>query len=90
MGANIGTSVTNTIISMYYVGDADYLERAFAGATVHEMFNMLTVAVLLPIEVAFGVLYNFSDAVKPQEVEKDNKWEVREVKGLGCVGLGVG
>mmetsp|Transcript_20143 Transcript_20143/g.42430 ORF Transcript_20143/g.42430 Transcript_20143/m.42430 type:complete len:153 (-) Transcript_20143:88-546(-) len=39
------------------------------------MFNMLTVAVLLPIEVAFGVLYNFSDAVKPQEVEKDNKWE---------------
>mmetsp|Transcript_20143 Transcript_20143/g.42429 ORF Transcript_20143/g.42429 Transcript_20143/m.42429 type:complete len:157 (-) Transcript_20143:218-688(-) len=28
MGANIGTSVTNTIISMYYVGDADYLERA--------------------------------------------------------------
>ena len=53
------------------------------------MFNMLTVAVLLPIEVAFGVLYNFSDAVKPQVVEKDNKWEVREVKGLGCVGLGV-
>ena len=51
MGANIGTSVTNTIVSMYYVGDADHLERAFAGATVHDMFNMCTVAVLLPLEI---------------------------------------
>ena len=56
MGANIGTSVTNTIVSMAYVTDGDNFERAFAGATVHDMFNMCTVAVLLPLELIFGLL----------------------------------
>jgi len=50
MGANIGTSVTNTIVSMGQSGNRIDLERAFAGATVHDMFNMLTVLTLLPIE----------------------------------------
>merc|ERR1719230_217700 len=54
MGANIGTSVTNTLVSMGYVGDRLHLERAFSGATVHDMFNMLTVLVLLPIEAIIG------------------------------------
>jgi sodium-dependent phosphate cotransporter len=52
MGANIGTSVTNTIVAMGQMGDGDLLERAFAGATVHDMFNFMTVAILLPVEAA--------------------------------------
>ena len=31
--------------------------RAFAGATVHDFFNWLSVLVLLPLEVATGYLY---------------------------------
>ncbi|CAJ1440587.1 unnamed protein product, partial [Effrenium voratum] len=56
MGANCGTSVTNTIVSMAHAGDRLELERAFSGATVHDMFNMLTVLTLLPLEVIFGAL----------------------------------
>jgi len=56
MGANIGTSVTNTIVSMGQSGNRIDLERSFAGATVHDMFNFLTVAVLLPIEVICSVI----------------------------------
>jgi len=56
MGANIGTSVTNTIVSMGQSGDRIDLERSFAGATVHDMFNFLTVAILLPIEVVCSVI----------------------------------
>ena len=56
MGANIGTSVTNTIVAMGQYGDGDQLERAFAGATVHDMFNFLTVAILFPVEVITGML----------------------------------
>ena len=56
MGANIGTSVTNTIVSMGQVGNRLDLERAFAGATVHDMFNMLSVATLLPIEVIIAAM----------------------------------
>merc|ERR1712110_961360 len=43
MGANIGTSVTNTIVSLGAIGTKDEYRRAFAGATVHDCFNLLTV-----------------------------------------------
>jgi len=56
MGANIGTSVTNTIVSMGQVGNRLELERAFAGATVHDMFNMLSVVVMLPLEVILAAI----------------------------------
>lgn len=57
MGANIGTSVTNTIVAMGHLGDGDELERAFAGATVHDMFNFLSVGVFFPIELITSYLY---------------------------------
>ena len=63
MGANIGTSVTNTIVSAGHVGDRDQFRRAFAGATVHDIFNWLCVLVLLPIEAASGYLYHLSGAI---------------------------
>jgi len=75
MGANIGTSVTNTIVAMGQMGDGDQLERAFAGATVHDMFNFLTVAVLLPVEAATHYLYHLSNAMVPDDVSKGDKWE---------------
>jgi len=51
MGANIGTSVTNTIVSLMQVGNKNVFRRAFAGATVHDMFNWLSVVVILILEV---------------------------------------
>lgn len=51
MGANIGTSVTNTIVSLTQMGDRNEFRRAFAAATVHDMFNWLSVIVLFPIEI---------------------------------------
>ncbi|XP_061636369.1 solute carrier family 34 member 2b [Phyllopteryx taeniolatus] len=56
MGANIGTSVTNTIVAMMQAGNRNEFRRAFAGATVHDFFNWLSVLILLPLEVATGVL----------------------------------
>jgi len=55
-GANIGTSVTNSIVSMGQSGNRLDLERAFSGATVHDMFNMLTVLTLLPIEIIVAAI----------------------------------
>ena len=54
MGANIGTSVTNTIVSLGQSGDRDQFRRAFGGATIYDMFNWLSVLILLPLEVASG------------------------------------
>ena len=51
MGANIGTSMTSTLVALTQVTDAQEFERAFSAATVHDMFNWATVLVLFPIEV---------------------------------------
>ena len=56
MGANIGTSVTNTMVSFAQVSRPAEFRRAFAGATIHDFFNWLSVLILLPLEIAFGVL----------------------------------
>uniref|UniRef100_A0A8D3CUF0 Sodium-dependent phosphate transport protein 2B n=1 Tax=Scophthalmus maximus TaxID=52904 RepID=A0A8D3CUF0_SCOMX len=63
MGANIGTSVTNTIVAMMQAGDRNEFRRAFAGATVHDFFNWLSVLILLPLEVATGVLYKLTQLI---------------------------
>ncbi len=56
MGANIGTSVTNTIVSLAHVSRPEEFRRAFAGATVHDFFNWMAVLVLFPLELTFGLL----------------------------------
>lgn len=87
MGANIGTSVTNTIVALGQMGDGDQLERAFAGATVHDMFNFLTVAVFLPIEVITGYLYHLTKAmVANATVTSGEKWEGPIKKIVGPLG----
>jgi sodium-dependent phosphate cotransporter len=53
MGANIGTTVTNTLVSLGHVRQSAEFRRAFAAATVHDFFNVLAVAVLLPVELIF-------------------------------------
>ncbi|XP_035826455.1 sodium-dependent phosphate transport protein 2B-like [Aplysia californica] len=63
MGANIGTTVTNTLVSMGQMKDKGDFRRAFAAATVHDMFNWLCVIVFLPIEVASGYLYRLTDVI---------------------------
>ena len=56
MGANIGTSVTNTIVSFTQMSDREEFKRAFAAATVHDMFNWLTVILLVIVEKITGYL----------------------------------
>ena len=56
MGANLGTTVTNTLASLGHVRRDIEFRRAFAAATVHDFFNILAVAVFLPIELATGYL----------------------------------
>jgi len=56
MGANIGTTVTNTIVSIGHVRKSAEFKRAFAAATVHDFFNLLCVGLMLPLEMATGFL----------------------------------
>jgi sodium-dependent phosphate cotransporter len=60
MGANIGTSVTASIVSHVHITDKEEFKRGFQGATVHGAFNYLTVLVLFPVEVTTGLLKRIS------------------------------
>jgi sodium-dependent phosphate cotransporter len=56
MGANMGTTITNTFVSMGHIRNKQEFQRAFSAATVHDFFNLLAVAIFLPLEIAFGML----------------------------------
>ncbi|XP_053376129.1 sodium-dependent phosphate transport protein 2B-like [Mercenaria mercenaria] len=63
MGANIGTSVTDTLVSITQIANKNDFRRAFAGATVYDMFNWLTVIILLPVEALTGYLFRLSKLI---------------------------
>jgi len=63
MGANIGTSLTSTIVSLGHVRDGKEFHRAFSAATVHDAFNLVAVAILLPIELLFSPLRLSAEAL---------------------------
>ncbi len=56
MGANIGTTITCAIVSLGHIRRDDEFERAYAGATLHDIFNILSVAIILPLQLTTGFL----------------------------------
>ncbi|MDP5054599.1 MAG: Na/Pi symporter, partial [Congregibacter sp.] len=56
MGANIGTTITNTIVSLGHLRHRLAFRRSFEAATVHDFFNLFAVAIFLPLEVLFHPL----------------------------------
>jgi sodium-dependent phosphate cotransporter len=99
MGANVGTTVTNTLVSLGHVTRDDEFKRAFAGATVHDFFNLLTVAILFPIELATGFLQHAAQALagmlpikegEPFEspIKEAVKWLAEHIQSV-CDGVGL-
>ncbi|WP_341495952.1 Na/Pi symporter [Photobacterium damselae subsp. damselae] len=75
MGANIGTTVTNTLVSLGHMRCKEEFRRAFASATVHDFFNLLAVAIFLPLEMMFGLL------------DKISSWLVSPFLGTGNMSM---
>jgi sodium-dependent phosphate cotransporter len=101
MGANLGTTVTNTLASLGHVRHDIEFKRAFAAATVHDFFNILAVIVFLPIELITGYLSSTaswltdtligssgSDFKSPlkEAVKLPAKWVKELLSGMGSHG----
>jgi solute carrier family 34 (sodium-dependent phosphate cotransporter) len=56
MGANVGTTITSTIVSLGFITKKKEFRRAFTIGTYHDFFNILTVLILFPLEYYFGFL----------------------------------
>ena len=61
MGANVGTTVTAKIVSLGHITRKAEFRRAFAASSVHDTFNLITVAILLPLELKFSILRKSSE-----------------------------
>jgi solute carrier family 34 (sodium-dependent phosphate cotransporter) len=61
MGANVGTTVTNTIVSLGHISRSEEYRRAFAAATVHDFFNIIVLLIVFPLEVFTGFLTHLAD-----------------------------
>ncbi|NQU19446.1 Na/Pi symporter, partial [bacterium] len=56
MGANIGTTVTNLLVSLGHITRREEFRRAITGASVHDFFNLICVVIMFPLELATGFL----------------------------------
>lgn len=56
LGANVGTTMTSTLVSLGAAGDRNQFRRAFSAASVHDMYNLLSLAIFFPLEWSFGIL----------------------------------
>jgi sodium-dependent phosphate cotransporter len=63
MGANIGTTITNTLVSLGHIRQPQEFRRAFAAATVHDFFNLLCAAIFLPLEVSTHFLARWASSL---------------------------
>lgn len=68
---------------MGHMGNGDELERAFGGATVHDMFNFLSVLVLLPLEVITNVLARMTETMtRNYQTNSDGEKKSKGIKTI--------
>lgn len=63
MGANVGTTITSTIVSLGFITKKKEFRRAVTIGTYHDFFNILTVLILFPLEYYFGFLSGFAHLI---------------------------
>lgn len=86
LGANVGTTMTSTLVSLGMARDKEVFRRAFGAATIHDMYNLLSVLIFLPLELAFGVLRRSSQWLAAQTSGSDGG---PVAAGFTAVGEGV-
>ncbi|MCP1673827.1 sodium-dependent phosphate cotransporter [Natronocella acetinitrilica] len=57
MGANIGTAVTGVIVALANIRIRRNFRRSFTAALMHDFFNILTVALVFPVEWLTGLFH---------------------------------
>lgn len=63
MGANVGTTITSTIVSLGFITRKKEFRRAVTIGTYHDFFNILTVIILFPLEYYFGFLSSLAQYI---------------------------
>ena len=96
MGANLGTTITNTLVSLGYIGNDEDFERGFAAATIHDCFNFIALIIFFPLELLLHPLERLTHWVVaqnpgfnflPETLISPIDWLVQPVRGLIAYGV---
>ncbi|MDN4165729.1 Na/Pi symporter [Cytophagales bacterium LB-30] len=63
LGANIGTTLTSTIVSLGFITKPRAYRKALSAGIVHDFFNVLVVLLLFPLEYYYGFLSDLSSDI---------------------------
>ena len=74
MGANVGNTVTNSMLVLAHSLNKSELERVAAGASVNDFFFFFAILVFLPLEAVSSVLYHLSATLVPQDLTNGYLW----------------
>lgn len=71
LGANIGTTLTSTLISLGYIDKKKEFRKALATGVIHDFFNIIVVLILFPLELKYGLLSNITASIS-ESITFDN------------------
>ncbi len=85
MGANIGTTLTSTIIALGYITKKKEFERAVAAGVVHDFFNIFCVILLFPLEYKYQILSRLATKITRVFFYDANNTPSEDIGGLGNI-----
>lgn len=77
MGANIGTTLTSTLVSLGFITNKNEFRKAISAGSVHDFFNIFTVILLFPLEYYYGILSgaaNYLTSIFGSALNANNKF----------------
>ncbi|MCH7410133.1 Na/Pi symporter [Belliella sp. DSM 111904] len=75
MGANIGTTITSTLVSFSFIMKRGEFKKALSAGVLHDVFNIITVIILFPLEFYFGFLSQSAQFITHTFFESKNSAE---------------
>src|SRR5215471_1926697 len=63
LGANVGTTVTTTLVALTFIGSRTEFRRALGASTIHDFYNWLALLIFFPIELIWHPLQRISGAL---------------------------
>ncbi|MFF4802640.1 thymidylate synthase [Streptomyces sp. NPDC001351] len=60
LGANVGTTVTTSLVALTFIGNRTEFRRALGASTVHDFYNWLALLIFFPIELIWHPLQHIS------------------------------
>jgi len=85
MGSNVGTTMTNTIVSLGYLKETDEFKRAFAAATIHDCFNLCCLLLFFPLELVFHPLEKLAKSIADLLLNPEQSWNILSFNVLDFV-----